>query len=74
MGEPFDPSCEGPSEDDVRRFGDESEYAEYEDDYYGAIGREGGADAPARSVWKTRIMPFAMGLTIVAVVVVWVLP
>lgn len=31
-GKPFDPSCEGPSQADIERFGDESEYAEFDSD------------------------------------------
>lgn len=63
-GKAFDPSCEGPSEADIARFGDESEYAEFESD---ALYSENESGAPsARSLMIS-------GVTI-AVIAAFILP
>jgi hypothetical protein len=38
LGQPFDPDEEGPSADDVARFGEDTEYSEYADDDAFATG------------------------------------
>ena len=70
-GAPFDPVDEGPSDDDVRRFGEESEYAEYADDAYGAIGRD--VTTGSRAGLKAALVPVTAGVVVVAFVLTFVL-
>ena len=76
-GHPFDPDDEAPSEADMARFGDDSEYSEFDDqDALGVRGPVWGGGASASAAgprrWKKAMAPAVAVVVLLAFVFVFV--